>query len=736
MGEVYLALDMTLNRQVALKVLPAQFSSDPEMMRRFLREARAASALNHPNVAQIYEIAEMKGIHFISMEYVEGQTLSSEISDHPMEVAKILEIAIQIADALKLAHSKGIIHRDIKPANIIITPSSQVKILDFGLAKFLCSSEATETTEISTATEFGVVVGTLPYMSPEQVRARALDVRSEIFSFGTVLYEMATARRAFPGQATAEIMEQILLSQPEAIARFNYNIPPELDRIIRKCLEKDPERRFQSVHEIATDLRNLQRDLQSVSIASVSPLKPSIVVLPFEDLSPDSDNEYFSDGLTEEIITDLSQIEQLLIISRTSAMTLKRTAKDIKTIARDLKVNYVLQGSVRKAGNNLRITAQLIDAATDTQLWVTKHNGTLDDVFDIQEKVSRSIVESLNLRLSPQQTKHLTERPIENPLAYESYLRARHSMWLLDQNAISMVERELRRALAIAGENELLYSTLGSAYAMLIEAGMPTEDYLPKAEDCVAKVFQLNPESSNGYRLRGLVHYRKGNIQEAVRDLKRAHLNTPNDPDILIMLSYFYLLAGRTSVARPLVNRLLEMDPLTAINYGVRGFLEYSEGHFNEALEWYRKAYELSPESPALRLYYGWNLAANKRTEEALLVLDSLTKDIPQTVLVHLGRFLQYALRDEKDHALAAVTPELIAAGSAVDYIARILAEFYALINAKTEALDWLETDVRLGFINYPYLAKHSPFLISLRSEKRFAQIMEQVKHSWERFEV
>jgi non-specific serine/threonine protein kinase len=679
MGEVYLALDTILNRQVALKVLPAQFSSDPEMMRRFLREARAASALNHPNVAQIYEIAEVKGTHFISMEYVEGQTLSAEISDHPMEAAKIFDIAIQMADALKLAHSKGIIHRDIKPVNIIITPSGQVKILDFGLAKFLCSS-ANETTEISTATELGVVVGTLPYMSPEQVRAQALDVRSEIFSFGAVLYEMATARRAFPGQATAEIMERILLSQPEAIARFNYNIPPELDRIIRKCLEKDPERRFQSAHEIATDLRNLQRDLQSISVASVAARHPSIVVLPFEDLSPNRDNEYFSDGLTEEIITDLSQIEQLLVISRTSAMTLKRTAKDIKTIARELKVNYVLQGSVRKAGNNLRITAQLIDAATDTQLWVTKHNGTLDDVFDIQERVSRSIVESLNLHLSPQQTERLAERPIENPLAYQSYLRARHSMWLLDQSASSMAERELKLALAIAGENELLYSTLGSVYAMLIEAGMPTEEYLPKAEDCVAKVFQLNPESPNGYRLRGLIHYRKGNIQDAVRDLKRAHLNTPNNPDVLILLSYFYLLAGRSSVAKPLVDRLLEMDPLTAINYGVRGFVEFSDGHFKEALEWYRKAYEMSPESPALQLYYAWNLAASKRTEEALPVLDSLTKNIPQTVLVNVGLFVKYALRDEKVHALAAVTPEVIAAGSAVEYISRKLAELYSII--------------------------------------------------------
>jgi len=613
-----------------------------------------------------------------------------------------------------------------------------VKILDFGLAKFIHAAETSGSTEMSTAsaTEFGVVLGTVPYMSPEQVRVQAVDVRSDIFSFGAVLYEMATARRAFPGQTPAEIIERILLSQPEAIARFNYNIPPELDRIIRKCLEKNPERRYQSAHEIKTDLRNLQRDLQSPADASVPPLKPSIVVLPFEDISPDRDNEYFSDGLTDEIITDLSQIEQLLVISRTSAMTLKRTTKDIKTIARELKVNYVLQGSVRKAGSNLRITAQLIDAATDTHLWVTKHKGTLNDVFDIQEQVSRSIVESLNLRLSPQQTKRLAERPIENPVAYESYLRARHAIWSLKQDALAIAERELLQALSIAGENELLFATLGSVYSMSVEAGLSDQDYQRKGEECAAIVFKLNPESSYGYGLRGLVHYRQGNLQQSIRDLKRAFSLTPNNPDILMSLSYFYVLAGKSSSARPLVDKLLEIDPLTPLNHGVKGAIEFLDGNFETSLVHYRKAYELGRESPPLCLFYAWCLAANKRTEEALLILDSLTKEMPPTIFTDLGLFFKHALRGEKDRALAAVTTELVIAAKRIEFVSRLLSEFYTLIDEKEEAMDWLEKDVRLGFLNYPYLAKHSPFLSSLRGEERFSQILEQVRQSWERFEV
>jgi serine/threonine protein kinase len=734
MGEVYLALDTKLNRQVALKILPAQFSSDPERMSRFIKEARVASALNHPNVAHIYEIADEKGIHFISMEYVEGQTLSSEISNHSMETAEILEIAIQIADALELAHSKGIVHRDIKPGNIMITLSGRVKILDFGLAKFLSRPETNAGTEMSTlsATEIGVAAGTVPYMSPEQVRAQNFDARSEIFSFGAVLYEMATARRAFPGQTVAEIIEQILIGQPDAIARFNYNVPDELDRIIRKCLEKDPQRRYQSVHEIATDLYNVQKNLKPSTV--VPALKPSIVVLPFDDLSANHDNEYFSDGLTDEIITDLSQIDQLLVISRTSAMTFKRTDKDTRTIARELNVQYVLQGSVRKAGNNLRITTQLIDAASDRNLWVTKHSGTLDDVFDIQEKVSQSIVESLSLRLSPQQTKRLAERPIEDARAYESYLRARYAIWSLKQDALTIAERELQNALDITGENELLYATMGSLYSMSVEAGRSDKDYMDMAEECVANVFRLNPASSYGIVLRGHIQYRKGNIQQAVNDLKEALSVTPNNPDILAPLSYFYCLAGKPSDAEPLAKRLVEVDPLTPLNHAARGMIPFINGNFGESLVHYRRMYELGKESPALCVFYAWCLFGDKRIDEALVVLDSL-KNIPQTIFTQLGLFVAHAIRGEKDRALAAVTTDLRMAGKRIEFVARFLCEFYSLVDEKEEAIQWLKEDIRLGFMNYPYLAKHSPFVANLRNDQRFIQILEQIKHSWERFE-
>jgi len=570
-------------------------------------------------------------------------------------------------------------------------------------------------------------------MSPEQVRGQTLDTRSEIFSFGAVLYEMATARRAFGGQTTTEMIERVLLSQPEAISLFNYNIPPELDRIVRKCLEKDRQRRYQSVHEILIDLHNLQQELKSSSSLSVHRNELSIVVLPFEDLSPNRDNEYFSDGLTDEIITDLSQIEQLLVISRTSAMTFKKTWKDIKRIASELNVNYVLQGTVRKSGNNLRITAQLIDANTDTNLWVTKLNGTLDDVFGIQEQVSRAIVESLSLHLSPQQTQKLAERPIQDIRAYESYLRARHALWSLKPDALTIAERELLNALNITGENELLYTMLGSVYSMSVEAGLSDKDYLRKTEECVENVFRLNPKSSHGYSVSGLLHYRKGNIQQGIRDLKKAYSITPNNPDVLVLLCYLYCLAGKPSSAEPLAEKLIEIDPLTPLNYAAKGMIYFLDGNFKESLVHYRKMFELGKESPAICFFYAWTLYSSKLDDEALSVLN-LLKSMPQSIFTQLGLVFSYAMKSEKDQALAAVTVELTSAGKRIEFVARFLCELHALVDEKDEAIKWLEEDLRLGFMNYAYLAKRSRFVENLRSDERFIQILEKVKYSYESF--
>lgn len=738
MGEVYLARDTSLGRKVALKILPAAFSSDPEDLSRFIREAKAASALNHPNVAHIYEIGEENEIHFISMEYIEGQSLVAEITSPPVNFSRILDLAIQISDAVAHAHARGVIHRDIKPGNILITPSGTVKVLDFGLAKIVHAEDPSYASLMSTLsrTADGTIAGTVPYMSPEQLCGKDLDYRTDIFSVGSVVYEMVTARRAFPGATQAEVIGQILYQEPEEVIRLNSNTPLELVSIIGKCLQKDHKRRYHSAQELATELQTLQRNLTSQTAFVTRTPKPSIVVLPFEDISPGKDNQYFSDGLADEIISDLSQMEQLRVISRTSSMTINRLGKDSKTIAAELNVQYVLQGSVRKAGNQLRITAQLIDAASDTNVWAGKQNGTLENVFEIQEKVSRSIADALKVKLSLSQMQRIAERPMKNPRAYECYLRARYAMWSWKEEAFVIAEREVHNALDLEGKNELLYATLGWIQIMKMEAGLQSEAPFQLAEKCTAQVFELNPRSPYGYSLRGLIHYRKSNIQAAVQDLKQAHSMISNDPDILGVLSYCYILSGRQSVARPLVQALLEVDPLTPINHALLGALAYLDGSFELALDHYRKAWELGPEMPAMSLYYAWTLIANRRIEESTNVIDTLLKNAPQSIFARFGMLLRYASHGESERVLANVTPEVEEAGNSIEYFCRILADCYALAGAKNEAMDWLEKDIRLGFINYPYLAIHSRLLANLRGEDRFNKILEQVKKKWEEFEV
>jgi non-specific serine/threonine protein kinase len=371
MGEVYLAQDTKLDRAVALKILPAEFARDPERMSRFVQEAKAASALNHPNVAHIYEIGEAEGLHFIAMEYVEGESLKTK-SGRSMEASEILDIGIQIADALDAAHSKGITHRDIKPANVMLTARAQAKVLDFGLAKLGPSAAAEAATTYTTATD--VILGTPHYMSPEQALGRPVDQRSDLFSLGAVLYEMATGRVPFSGDSAAEILDRVTHAQPEAIARFNYNLPPELERIIRKCLEKDRDRRYQSARELLVDLRNLKRDSDSgVKAAPVRPARravnlalvvlaiaivtagaylwwergrsiDSIAVLPFANASGNPDAEYLSDGITDSIMSSLAKLPKLRVVPRSMVFRYKGREADAQKSGRELNVRAVLTG--------------------------------------------------------------------------------------------------------------------------------------------------------------------------------------------------------------------------------------------------------------------------------------------------------------------------------------------------------------------------------------------------------
>jgi len=462
----------------------------------------------------------------------------------------------------------------------------------------------------------------------------------------------------------------------------------------------------------------------------------SIIVLPFENMSSDPEQEYFSDGLTEEIITDLSHINDLLVISRNSAMTFKGTKKNTKEIARDVNVRYVLEGSVRKSGNNLRIIAQLIDAITDTHLWAEKYNGTLDDVFDIQEKVSRSIVDALKIKLTIEERQEIFARPINNPAAYELHFRARHEIWHSTEEGLDRALNLVNKGLEIIGENEILYADAGQIYILYIDTGIRKEENLFKAGEYIQKVFALNPRSSNGHYLRGMISRKKGDTQEAVKEFKQSLSFAPNNPDSLAWLSWVYSHSGKVTKARPLISRLHEIDLLNPVNYLWAGLLEVMDGKFDTALKELNKGLKMVKENPIFQYWIAKGSAYTQNYEEAFKLINQIELQSPETIWAQLATFFKFSLQNKKYEALQTLPEDFKSLMKEDEMFPIWMAESYSLINEKKEAIDWLENGVKSGFINYPFLMEYDLFLENIRSEDRFKKLMEHVKYEWENFEV
>ena len=424
MGEVYRARDTRLGRDVALKVLPQAFAQDVERMARFQREAKAMAALNHPNIVTIFSVEETDGLHFLTMELIEGQSLDRLIPQGGLPVERILGIARPLAEALAVANEKSIIHRDLKPANVMVTGDGRVKVLDFGLAKEARPARHDEATQTyANQTRAGVVMGTPAYMSPEQIAGRAVDHRTDIFSLGIILFEMATGQRPFKGESSAELVSSVLRDNPSLISEIRADLPAGLARVIRRCLEKDPAQRVQNAREIANEMGDMAggaKPSSGASSALASDAGPSVAVLPFKNLSADPENEYFSDGLAEEILNALSQVKGLSVAARTSSFSFKGKATEISEIASKLHVANVIEGSVRRAGNRIRVTVQLVDAKNGFQLWSERYDRQMEDIFEVQDEIARAIAERLKVILSAGAV-----RATENLEAYELYLKGR-----------------------------------------------------------------------------------------------------------------------------------------------------------------------------------------------------------------------------------------------------------------------------------------------------------------------
>ncbi|MCX6234955.1 MAG: hypothetical protein NT175_09585 [Bacteroidetes bacterium] len=463
----------------------------------------------------------------------------------------------------------------------------------------------------------------------------------------------------------------------------------------------------------------------------------SIVVLPFDNLSPDPDQEYFSDGLTEEVISDLSNVRSLRVISRSSAMTFKGTKKKIPEIAREVNVQYVLEGSVRKAGNSLRITAQLIDAASDAHLWAEKYSGTLDDVFDVQEKVSRSIVAALKLKLTPEESQKIAERPIDNVAAYQCYLKANAEIWRFNKSSLDSALDHLQKGLDILGDNALLYSAMAFVYWQYVNIGAGQEAYIAEAEKHAQKALALDPESPQAHFIIGMINgWVYGNVRAHIRQLKMALAVNPNYVDALILLAGLSTMSvGKLAAAIPFVQRVRQIDPLDPWNYWLQGRLFFFDGQYKLAVEQFRQHYQFDPENLVVRFFYAWTLAYAGQIDEAFSIIDHSAQAAPNSVFTKFGLLLKYGLLKNREEAFGEMTPDFERTCRRDHQWSYIVATLLALIDARRESLDWLENAVERGFINYPELERN-PYLDNIREEERFKKLIERVKYEWEHFEV
>ena len=754
MGEVYRGRDTRLGRVIAIKVLSERFAT-PGARERFLREARACSALSHPNICAIYDLGESDGRPFLVMELLEGETLRHLIGSQPVNPERALEFAIQLTRALEAAHAKGIVHRDIKPANVMITPQGQIKVLDFGLAKIssptsVPADEQQETAVMDDLTVPGTTMGTYAYMSPEQARGGAVDARSDIWSMGVVLYEMATGSQPFAGPTTAAVLEGLLTKQPDSLRQRNPQAPSELQPIILKALEKDPSRRYQSASELRADLERIARGTapkasslpgRRTAVAAVAALvvlalggvfwfrhaggkspaaTQSIAVLPFVNLSSDKDQDYFSDGLAEELLNGLSRIPNLRVTGRTSSFQFRGTTEDAHTIGQRLNVAMILEGSVRTQGSHIRITAQLIKAADGFQVWSEVYDREKNDILATQEEIARAVTGAMKVTLMGGAP--APSRGSRNPEAYNAYLQAQYFSHVRSKEALQKAAAYFEEATRLDPGYAQAWAMLGSVRANQAgKSDIPLEEGYRVARASIERALALDPNLALAHAVLGWIHLTYDwDWPAADASLKRAIALEPGNDAALENMAFLDKTLGRFEEAVELLQRAIAIDPLSTDNYYNLAITLNRAGRYEEAVTAAKKVLQTSPDYAAAHVALAMNYLALSRPQEAMAEVQKEKNAAWRLIALPL---VYHALgqKKEADAAMADMIAKL-----STDAAYQI-AEAYAFRGETDAAFEWLnrafaQRDGGLTEI------KGDPLLKSLEHDPRYPEFLKKMR--------
>ncbi len=798
MGEVYLALDTKLDRRVAVKILNEQFSRDESDLHRFIQEARAASALNHPNILVIHEIGESENSNYIVSEFIEGKTLRETVKGSPMKPSEILDIAIQIANALTVAHTAKIVHRDIKPDNIMLRPDGYVKILDFGLAKLVEQKliGLEDATVKQNQTAQGVILGTVNYMSPEQAKGEKVDERTDIFSFGTVLYEMITGQTPFAGNTMSETFANLINAEPPPLSRFSSNVPEELKRIVSKTLRKNKDKRYQTMRELLADLRDLRENLafdekleklhppndknataflstktgvanhrteqtnynftpppkrhrsfagftlavlligvigfgyyfyaskKSVSSANV---KKTLAVLPFVNAAQDANAEYLSDGITESIINNLSQLSSLKVMSRNSAFRFKDNQTDTKNIASQLGVEALVTGDIKQLGDKFVINVRLIDASDGSQIWGSQYIKSASDVITAQNEIAQAVAQNLRVKLSNSEQQRLAKNYTENPQAYQLYLRGRFHVFKLTPPEINKAISYFQQAIEIDPNYAPAFVGMSEAYRSLALGSemLPTE-FLPKSQAAANRAIEIDETLAEGHSSLGATLFWKWNWNEAENQLKRALELNPNSANAHLFYAHLLSNTGRHTEALAQIKLANELDPLFPFGNTLEGQFLLHAGRPDEALDKLQKTYELAP-----NFWLPHVIASSVYTEkemyaEAIAEARQARELSPfQTVSISYEAYA-LAISGKNDEARNLVN-ELLKLTTTRFVPPYHIATIYNGLGERDKTFEWLEKgyeqqDPKMAFL------KVDPKLNKLRNDPQFIDLMKRMR--------